>query len=186
MIMPLRAFDDNGSADLFILAKAIRYAVNNGSQVINMSFGTLEKSKALQNSIDYARGKGVTLVASAGNSNTSSPQYPAAFAGVLSVAATDLFDRKASFSNYGRAVFAAAPGVNIISTFPNGYYAVVSGTSFSAPELAATAALVRSLRSYGVSNAIGNAAVDIDSRNPSYRDQLGYGRIDVLNAVRPH
>src|SRR5262249_2415438 len=52
MIMPLRAFDDDGSADLFILAKAVRYAVDHGAQVINMSFGTLDNSKALQDSIN--------------------------------------------------------------------------------------------------------------------------------------
>jgi len=186
MIMPLRAFDDNGSADLFILAKAIRYAVDNGAHVINMSFGTLEKSKALQNSIDYAKSKGVILVASAGNNNTSSPQYPAAFSGVLSTAATDLWDKKASFSNYGNAVFVDAPGVNIISAFPNGYYAMVSGTSFSAPAVAATAALVRSVRTTGVSNSISSGAVDIDYKNPYYIDKLGYGRIDVYKAVKPY
>src|SRR6185369_2853863 len=59
MIMPVRAFDDDGEADLFILAKAIRYAADHGAQVINMSFGTLDKSKAIQNSVDYAKSKGV-------------------------------------------------------------------------------------------------------------------------------
>jgi subtilisin family serine protease len=186
MIMPLRAFDDEGSADLFILAKAIRYAVDNGADVINMSFGTLDKSKALQDSIDYAKGKGVLLVASAGNNNTSSPQYPAAFSGVLSTAATDLNDKKASFSNYGSTVFVDAPGVNIIAPFPQGYYAMVSGTSFSAPALAATAALVRSIRYSGVKSAISSSAVDIDSKNPYYRDKLGYGRIDIYKAVKPY
>jgi subtilisin family serine protease len=186
MIMPLRAFDDNGSADLFILAKAIRYAVDNGAHVINMSFGTLEKSKALQNSIDYAKSKGVILVASAGNNNTSTAQYPAAFSGVLSTAATDLLDKKAPFSNYGSSVFVAAPGVNIIAPFPKGYYAVVSGTSFSAPALAATAALVRSIRFSGVANSIAAGAVDIDDKNPYYRDKLGYGRIDIYKAVKPN
>jgi subtilisin family serine protease len=184
MIMPLRAFDDNGAADLFILAKAIRYAVDNGAHVINMSFGTLEKSKALQNSIDYAKSKGVILVASAGNNNTSKPQYPAAFSGVLTTAATDLSDKKATFSNYGSHIIVDAPGVNIISAFPGGYYAVVSGTSFSAPAVAATAALVRSVQYSGAANSIVQGAVDIDSRNPAYRNKLGYGRIDVYRAVR--
>ena len=186
MIMPLRAFDDNGSADLFILAKAVRYAVNHGAQVINMSFGTLDNSKALKNAIDYGKSRGVTLVASAGNSNTSTPQYPAAYSGVLTTAATDLLDTKASFSNYGNYVFVDGPGVNLILPYPNGYYAMVSGTSFSAPEVAATAALVRSIRAYGVSNSISSSAVDINSKNPNYRNQLGYGRIDVLRAVKPN
>jgi subtilisin family serine protease len=186
MIMPVRAFDDDGEADLFILAKAIRYATDHGAQVINMSFGTLDKSKAIQNSIDYAKSKGVFLVASAGNNNTSAVQYPAAFSGVFTAAATDLNDKKASFSNYGGYIFADAPGVNIISTFPQGYYAMVSGTSFTSPELAATVALVRSIKTTAVTNAVANAAVNIDSKNPSYAYKLGNGRIDVYRAVRPY
>jgi len=184
MIMPLRAFDDNGNADAFILAKAIRYAANQGAQVINMSFGTIDNSPVIKNSIDYAKSKGVTLVASAGNSNTSAPQYPAAYSGVLTTAATDLTDVKASFSNYGSNVYVDAPGVNLILPYPGGYYAMVSGTSFSSPEVAATAALIRSVRSSGISNSIANGAVDIDSKNPNYQDQLGHGRIDVLHAIR--
>jgi subtilisin family serine protease len=186
MIMPLRGFDDRGSADLFLLAKAIRYAADHGAQVINMSFGTLDNSKALKNSTDYAKGKNIIMVASAGNKNTSTPQYPAAFSGVLTVAATDIFDKKAPFSNYGSYVFVDGPGVNLFLPYPNGYYAMVSGTSFSAPEVAATAALIRSLRSYGIAASISNAAVDIDSKNPAYTDKLGYGRIDVLKAVKPY
>ena len=77
-------------------------------------------------------------------------------------------------------------GVNIISTFPDGYYAMVSGTSFSAPVAAATAALVRSMKTTGVTNAIATGAVDIDSKNWTYRDKLGYGRIDMLKAVKPY
>ena len=186
MIMPLRAFDDQGRADLFILAKAIRYAADNGANVINMSFGALDQSKALKNSTDYARGKGVILVASAGNNNTSTPQYPAALAGVLTVASTNLTDVKASFSNYGNYVFADGPGVRIISAYPGGLYAVVSGTSFSAPEVAATAALIRAVRTWGIASSISSTAVDIDNKNPDYINKLGYGRIDVLRAVNPN
>jgi len=185
MIMPLRAFDDNGDADYFILAKAIRYGADHGAQVINMSFGTLDYSKAMKNAVDYAKGKGIILVASAGNNNTSAPQYPAAFSGVLTTAATDLMDVKATFSNYGSSVFIDAPGVNLILPYPDGYYAMVSGTSFSSPEIAAAAALIRSIRTTGISNSIANAGVSIDSRNPNYKYQLGNGRIDVLRAVKP-
>jgi subtilisin family serine protease len=186
MIMPLRVFDDRGSADLFYIAKAIRYAVQNGAQVINMSLGTLEDSKAIKSAVDFAVKNNVALVASAGNNNTSAPQYPAAYPGVITTAATDLLDRKASFSNFGQSVYVDAPGVNIFSSYPGGYYSVASGTSFSAPIIAGTAALVRSLRATGVSNSIAGGALNIDSRNPNYVRQLGYGRIDVLRAVKPN
>ena len=185
MIMPLRVFDDQGEADLFTIAKAIRYAVQNGAQVINMSFGTLQPSQALQSAIAFALSRNVGLVASAGNNNTSAPQYPAAYNDVMTTAATNLWDVKASFSNYGGAIFVDAPGVNIFSAYPGGYYSVVSGTSFSAPAVAGAAALVRSLRATKVDDAIANGSVNIDSNNPSYAKQLGYGRIDVVRAVKP-
>jgi thermitase len=168
------------------MAKAIRYAVQNGAQVINMSFGSLSLSESMQSAIQYAQQKNVLLVASAGNNNTSAPQYPAAYSGVMTSAATDLLDHKAEFSNYGSYIFTDAPGVNVISAYPGGYYSVVSGTSFSAPAVAATAALVRSLSVTGVANAIAGGAVNIDSQNPNYAKQLGYGRIDVLHAVKPN
>ncbi len=183
MIMPLRTFDDNGQSDLFSIAKAIRYAVTNGAQVINMSFGTLSPSKSLQAAIAYAQQNNVLLVASAGNDNTSAPQYPAGYTGVMTAAATDNLDNKANFSNYGSYIFADAPGVNIISTYPGGFYSIVSGTSFSAPAVAGTAALVRALGWTGVPDAIARGAVNIDARNPNYTNQLGHGRIDVLHAV---
>jgi thermitase len=186
MIMPLRVFDDTGSADLFTISKAIRYAAQQGAQVINMSFGTLQNSQAIKNSIDFALSRNVVLVASAGNNNTSAPQYPAAYDGVITTAATDLIDRKASFSNYGNYVDVDAPGVNIFSSYPGGSYSVVSGTSFSAPMIAGTAALIRSLPSTGVAGKISAGAINIDSKNPNYAHQLGSGRIDVFQAVKPN
>jgi subtilisin family serine protease len=136
--------------------------------------------------VNYARNNNVVLVASAGNNNTSAPQYPAAYSGILTTAATDIFDGKGSFSNYGSYVVVDAPGVNVFSTYPGGYYSIVSGTSFSAPAVAGTAALVRSLRASGVANSITGTAVNIDFDNPNYVNQLGYGRIDVLRAVKPN
>jgi subtilisin family serine protease len=184
--MPLRAFDDAGNSDLFTLAKAIRYARRNGAQVINMSFGTLTDAKVLREAIDYARAGNVILVASAGNNNTAAPQYPAAYPGVLAVAATDLLDRKASFSNYGGYVFVDAPGSHILSALPGGKYGIANGTSFSAPMVAGMAALIRSIRpGDAAASTIANTAIPIDNRNPGYAGLLGHGRIDVLNAVRP-
>ena len=186
MIMPLRVFDDNGGSDVFMIAKAIRWAASHGAHVINMSFGTATNSKAIKSAIDYAKNSNVVLVASAGNANSSARHYPSGYAGVLSTAATDLQDKKAVFSNYGSSIFVDAPGQNIFGPYPGGYYTIASGTSFAAPAVAGTAALVRSLRTYGTANSISGAAVNIDSINPNYADQLGYGRIDVLRAVKPN
>lgn len=185
MIMPLRAFDDNGSSDNFTLAKAIRYAVDHGAHVINMSFGTLNDTKVMKSQIDFAKSRGVVLIASAGNNNTSAVQYPAAYSGVTAVAATDIQDMKGSFSNFGSYVSMDAPGVNIISAYPGGLYSMVNGTSFSAPMVAGTAALVRSIKTTGVVSSISSTTVNIDAKNPGYAGKLGSGRIDILRSVHP-
>jgi subtilisin family serine protease len=108
-------------------------------------------------------------------------EYP----GVLAVAATDLLDRKSSFSNYGGYVFVDAPGSHIISAAPGGKYGIANGTSFSAPMVAGMAALIRSLTYNNTASIIAEATVPIDSRNPEYAGQLGHGRVDVLKAVQP-
>ena len=93
-------------------------------------------------------------------------------------------DKKASFSNYGSSVFVDAPGSNIISAYPRGYYSIVSGTSFSAPIVAATAALIRSSNVSNVNTRLASSTIKIDSNNPQYAGQLGYGRIDILASVQ--
>jgi subtilisin family serine protease len=185
MIMPLRVFDENGQSSLFMIAKAIRYAVNHGATVINLSFGVDRDSAVLRSAINFAIANNVTITASAGNSNSSVPQYPAAYPGVLSVAATDLSDVKALFSNYGGAIDIDAPGVNVISAFPGNLYAIVSGTSFSAPAIAGTAALLQAQNSTTpVPLRVNAGGVNINAQNPAYAGQLGYGRIDILRALQ--
>lgn len=185
MIMPLRAFDDQGQSDPYMIAKAIRYAVKHGAQVINMSFGTLTDWKVIRNAVDFALRNGVLVVASAGNNNTSAPQYPAAYSGVIAVSATDIADAKASFSNYGSFVAVDAPGVHVISSFPGGLFSIVSGTSFGAPMVTSELALLRSAQPTGTPSAVLNGTVNIDAQNPNYVGKLGAGRIDVLKAIKP-
>src|SRR5881409_332419 len=182
LIMPLRAFDDSGAGDAFQVAKAIRYAVRNGAHVINLSLGFTSDAAEVAAAIDFAVANNVVVIAAAGNSNTSEPQYPAAFPSVIGVGSTDLQDVKASFSNYGQSIFVTAPGVNIFTAFPGGY-AVGSGTSFSSAIAAAEVALIRSLATTGIYNTVAATAVDIDSIDPAYAGQLGYGLIDLLAAV---
>jgi subtilisin family serine protease len=183
MIMPLRVFDDSGNADTYTIATAIRYAVDHGAHVINMSFSTTDDSKALKDALDYANKAGVVLVASAGNDNSSQPVLPASAGNVIGVAATDLTDMKASFSNYGGYLQVSAPGVNIIAPYPSGHYALVSGTSFSAPIVAGEAALIRSfyLGTINVEDKVGKGTINIGQKNPG--KSLGHGRIDVLHGL---
>ena len=184
MIMPLRVFDDSGQTDVFSVTKAIYYAVRNGAKVINMSFGMSQSYSSIKTALAYAENNNVVVVASAGNQNSSTPQFPASAGGVIGVAAVSSTDAKASFSNYGTAVYVDAPGVNIISSYPNGRYAMVSGTSFSAPIVAGEAALIISEKNGSVKTTIGAASVNIDGKNPGYVGKLGVGRVDLLNAVK--
>jgi len=182
LIMPLRAFDDSGTGDAFQVAKAIRYAVRNGAHIINLSLGLSDQSKTVEAAIAFAEANNVIVVASAGNSDSAAPQYPAVLPGVLGVAATDLDDLKATFSNYGESVFVTAPGFNIITAYPGGS-AVASGTSFSTAFVSAEAALIRSLTTNGIQDVIAGSSVNIDALNTSYAGQLGSGRIDLYAAV---
>jgi subtilisin family serine protease len=152
-----------------------------------MSFGLSSPSVSLQNALNYATSKNVVLVASAGNENTNAPQYPAAYPNVIAVAATDLTDGKAAFSNYGPNVFASAPGVNIVAPYPSNHYAVVSGTSFAAPSVAALAALIldkKTNSASAVKDYIVRGAIKIDTQNPAYVNQLGVGRISLFKSIR--
>jgi thermitase len=183
-ILPVRAFDANGVGAASNIGKAIRYAVRQGSNVLNLSFGLTTQSAPIQKAIDFAWQQEVVLIAAAGNGNTSAPQYPASDdLRVLAVAATDQNDVKAGFSNYGSHIDVSAPGVSIYSAYPGGSYASWEGTSFSAPFVSGEAALVLSHGSGDAGQVIQDTAVNIDALNPGYRGLLGRGRIDALAAV---
>jgi thermitase len=142
-IMPVRVLDNNGSGTLANVAKGITYAADNGAQVINLSLGGGGTS-TLQQAVDYAAGKGAFLACAAGNSNTSSTSsaYPGAYANCFAVASTTSSDARSSFSNYGSWVEVAAPGSSIYSTWINGGYNTINGTSMAAPHVAGLAGLL--------------------------------------------
>jgi len=182
-IMPLRAFTSDGFGRASDVSQAIRYAARHGAHVINMSFGMADEFGPVREAIAFASKLGVTLVASAGNDNSSVVEYPASDEHVLAVAATDSNDVKASFSNYGFSIDVCAPGVDIYSAYPGGQFAWWSGTSFAAPFVSGEAALVLSVGGSNAGEIIQATAVNIDRKNPRYRGLLGSGRIDCLAAV---
>lgn len=188
-ILPLRAFDAEGLSDAFTVATAIKYAADHGAHIINLSFGSIEDSETLRDAVTYARQRGCVLVAAIGNENDDTdarPRYPAAWqAETIAVAALDGGDRKAPFSNFGAAVSVSAPGVQLVSAFPDGEYAMWSGTSFAAPLVAAEAALIFERHAQADARAIiEETAAAIDSVNQSFVGKLGKGRINPLAAVR--
>lgn len=185
-IMPLKVISESGGS-LIDISLAIRYAADNGANVIGMSLGgTLSKgSLAMEAAVNYAYQKGCVLVAAAGNNDTSELFYPAAYENVIAVSAIDEDDQKASFSNYGHYIDFCAPGVNILSTWPNGTYAYGSGTSFAAPFVTGVVALMLSrypsLNNGNVTETLRAQAEDLGEEG--WDQFYGWGLVDAYGAV---
>src|SRR6266850_3218584 len=186
-IVPIKAFNGYGYTTMFSLIESVYKAIDLDVDVLNMSFSTTENSNIFRKALEKARDEGSALVASAGNdARDGKDLYPATYKGVYSVAATDLNDRLASFSNYGTGVSVTAPGAYVISTLPGGKYAAAWGTSFSAPVVSGAMAMLASSRGHGKSNPtlVINTADSIDVLNPGYEKKLGRGRINVSQALK--
>jgi subtilisin family serine protease len=185
-VMSIRALDEMGNGSDWDVAQGIRYAVDNGAKVVNLSLGAGSGSQNLAEAVQYAQDKGALVVAAAGNWNVSYPFYPAAYGGVIGVSATDANDQKASFSNYGSYVDIAAPGVSILSTKPFPIdYATMNGTSMATPMISGLAALLwtkyPSATSDQVWTAIRIGAEDLGS--PGWDAYFGWGRINAANSL---
>lgn len=182
-IMPLVAFTDEGWGSIFDIVEAVKYAVTQGANAINMSFSCDCKSAELDRAIDHAKRRGVVLVSAVGNDAARVPLFPEAYGPVMGITATNLDDTRAIFSNYGSGAFVSAPGVDLVTTFPGGKYAIVSGTSFSAPIVAGLGALLleRGVRSSDVRSNIEKGVVDTRQLNSDY--YIGYGRIDLRKSL---
>ncbi len=166
------------------------YAANLGIKIINCSFGGTSRSQIIQDVINFVTlDLGCLVVSSAGNDNSSEPNYPAAYDNVLSVSATDSNDKKASFSNYGSTVDIAAPGVNILTTGYKSVYQTQSGTSFSSPIVAGAAALVwaknPTFTAQQVAEQLRVTADEtaLNAANPGFVRRLGKGRLNIQNAL---
>jgi hypothetical protein len=189
-LLPIRAFGADGLGNAFTVAAAVKYAADHGARVINLSLGASQASQLLQDAIKDVRQRGIIVVAAAGNDNNDSPpQFPSSMDEVLAVAAIDLDGRKASFSNFGNHIDVCAPGVKLISAYPNsraGGYASWSGTSFAAPLAAAEAALVLAIDPWGsdVKALIEESASPLDGLNQNFAGKLGKGSIDPLAALQ--
>ena len=138
-LMAVKVVRDGGTeATKFDSAQGIVWAADHGADVINLSLSGPTDSPLQRDAVAYAAGKGVVLVAAAGNDGNDALQYPAAYEDVLAVAASTDRDRLASFSSRGEWVDLAAPGTSILSAAA-GAYARVWGTSFAAPIVAGAA-----------------------------------------------
>lgn len=167
------------------VANGIIHATNSGANIISMSLGSPTYSELLHDAVKYAYNNGVLLVAAAGNSQTDKRFYPAGYDEVVAVAATDISDNLAWFSNYGEWIEVAAPGVAIYSTLPNNTYGLMSGTSMACPHVAGEAALILSrfptLTNEDLRFQLHWTTDDIGA--PGKDNNFGYGRINLRRAV---
>jgi subtilisin family serine protease len=186
-IIPLKVLDSKGEGQSDIIAKAIRYAVDNGADIINMSFGTNGQDTDIDSAVQYALSKGVFVVAAAGNDAANADNYtPAGDKGVFTVAAVNSNLKRAYFSNYGSSVEASSPGVSIISTIPGGKYQSWDGTSMAAPIVSGIAAILKAqkpeLTPGQITSVLQNSAqkISVKARDP----YIGTGVVNAYNAVK--
>jgi subtilisin family serine protease len=187
-ILPIVAVDwQTGYGSLADIIAGINYVANNTSaKIINMSFSVpasvvgTDDSGALATAIKNAQKKGVVFVASVSNSGKSAIVLPAGDDGVVGVGATDENNNQAAFSDFGTDVDIAAPGVNIVSTFPFAHFAESSGTSFSTAFVSGAAALVRGVSTKDVVCDLEAGAGSISGKIVNL--PFGYGALDVKGA----
>ena len=198
-IMPLKVLSAGGAGTVADIAEAVKFAADNGADAINMSLGGGGPSELFQEAIDYARAKGVVIVAAAGNNGVGRVSYPARYEGVIGVAAIDAEGQKTPYSNYGEEIDLAAPGGWIGGDLgqaggilqetvgPGGEgsaFRYLQGTSMAAPHVAGAAAALKAL---GISDPdrieaiLKETARKVDGDPQNY---YGAGLLDAGAAVR--
>ncbi|MDP2948494.1 MAG: S8 family serine peptidase [Chloroflexota bacterium] len=192
----LKVLSSSGWGYVSDIIAALQWAQSHGIQVVNMSLGSSQGSLSFQAAVTNASNAGIVVVAAAGNSgdcsgSTDTVSYPARYAEVIAVGATDSYDSRPCFSSMGPTVELAAPGVSVRTTYPNGSYAYASGTSLASPHVAGAAALVLAS---GVTDGNGNGRTndEVRARFQQTADDLGaagrdtwygYGLVDADEAV---
>ena len=186
--LPIKIDDTEGK--LIHDYEGIAYAADHGAAIINCSWGGPIFTQFGKDVIDYATfNRNTLVVAACGNSNNAVWMYPASYENVLSVAATDSLDIRWAQSSYGSQVDLCAPGTFVYSTWVSNIYFSSHGTSFSAPMVAAAAALVKShypwMNALQLGEQIRVSADYIDSLsgNIPTKDLMGSGRLNILKAL---
>ena len=187
-LIAVKVLDRRGSGWLSAIIAGIDWAADN-ADVISLSLGTTSNVQALADAVNSAVTQGVVVVAAGGNEGEigNPPLYPGAYASVIAVAATNISDGVPAFSTRGTYIDIAAPGVSILSTWKDGLYATISGTSMATPHVAGAAALLISSGVTSVSAIrarLESTADDVNSASlPGPDPAIGNGLLDVEEAV---
>ena len=189
-LMPIRIFNNSTNKTTHsMLIEGINYAADHGADVINMSVGDKIESPAMNEACSQAAAKGAILIAASGNTGDSSLCYPAAYSSVVSVGSIESDGAHSDFSTYNKYVEAAAPGRGICMPYilnNNTTYARVTGTSYSAAQVAAMAAMVKSMDKSVTCNGFKEilSMTCIDKGAAGRDDYFGYGLIDLSRVYR--
>ncbi|HBE79881.1 MAG TPA: hypothetical protein DDW65_19195 [Firmicutes bacterium] len=187
-IMPIKVLDDDGSGSDANIIEGIKYATDHGAEVINMSLGGPGENDALQEAINYAIKRGVSVVVAAGNEN-GSIDTPGNCKGVITVGAIDRDGKRAVYSNFGSKLDVVAPGTDILSTFIGGAgasaYTYYSGTSMATPFVSGVAALIKAVNHNfspaAVTDILHRSSIDLGA--PGFDKYYGFGLANADKAV---
>ena len=182
----VKVLSRSGSGQTSDCIEGVQWCADNSMDVISMSWGSTTYDQALYDACAAAWAAGCVLVGAAGNSGVESPDlYPAGYEPVMAISATDSSDSIASFSNYGTEIELGAPGVYIYSTYKDGGYATMSGTSMACPHVSGVAALAIAAHpgytNQQIRELLWNTAEDIGA--PGWDIYFGYGLVDAQAAV---
>ncbi len=187
-IMPIKVLNGEGNGYYSDVAQGVLYACSHGAQILNLSLGGSEPSSTLEDALEQVYAQGCLPLAAAGNDGHNRVDYPAKYSEAMAIAATDRYDQRASFSDYGPEIELAAPGVEIYSTLwtPGSHtYGNKTGTSMSTPHVAGLAAVVWSvcpeMTNADLRGVLQSTAKDLGA--PGWDQYYGYGRIDAEKAV---
>ncbi|GAB4514454.1 MAG: hypothetical protein Kow0047_26300 [Anaerolineae bacterium] len=188
--LPLRILDERGNGVTSDLLMALEYLERLPTRpiVVNLSLAASADSAAMRMGVEHALSAGLILVAASGNDGVPWVSYPAAYAGVIAVGATDARDQRWSHSNYGSALDLAAPGANVLSLEPGGEYVIGSGTSFATPHVSAAAALLLSAApdrtAAEIRDLLCASADDVNGDQfPGPDIWIGCGRLNMAQAI---
>jgi len=182
-ILPVKVDDAGGGLSVANISKGIRWAADNGAQVINLSLGTTSDSPTLKSAIDYAYDKGCILVAATGNAGKNAVDYPARYANVIGVGGTADGITRAAISNYGTGVDVLAVSA-YYTTNPSGGYENMAGTSFASPQVAGLASLLIGLNPELTADQVKDYIQRGGSRNGDRNDTMGYGVINCGKSIQ--